>query len=105
MAQFSIADLERLATIGKGSGHVTSHDHSDHETFNLHRNVRGEIYAFALASGRAVSRGEIAKALKLKKTGWLHSHIEALVGAGKLTRREGLWTNGVLMYWYTVERG
>lgn len=107
MANFTIADLERIVEIEKGSSHDTSRNHLGDETSrNLH-GVQKKIYMYALEQSKCdkeVSRGQIAKKLGLKKTGWLHDQIDDLVAAKKLTRRNGTWKNGVLMYWYTVAR-
>lgn len=103
---YTIEELERL--VGRGSSYVSSHDRNDHVTTHqpplVRRDVRRDIYDFVLQSGRAVTRGEIAKALKLKKTGWLHNHIEQLVTDGYLIRFNGHWHNGMIMFWYEVAR-
>lgn len=100
-----MADLEAIVALkGQGHGYDTSRDQLSHETYHDPLPIRAKIYAFVCNSPAEVSRGDIAKHLNLKKTGYLHGHIEALVEAGRLARANGQHTNGVLKYLYTVSR-
>lgn len=106
MANFSIQDLERLAAMGQGGGESTSYDHPGDITFYealpQPRNIRADIYKVVLDAERWMSRGEIGKALKLKRSNWLNAHIDALVDLGYLRREVGTWHNGMTVYWYAV---
>lgn len=103
--QFTIAQLEKL--VEQGGGNDTSQHLNGHDTYHgaplAPAHVRTRIYNFVAKSDGAVTRAEIAKALKVKKTPWLITSIEGLVGDGFLTRFETIRPNGVLMYWYRVQ--
>jgi hypothetical protein len=90
MANFTMAEL--VALVGQGEGSNTSHDHVP---------VQKRIYDVVMQQGRC-SRSEIATALKLKKTPWLHANIEQLVIDGKLNRSQTVRPNGVVMFWYDL---
>lgn len=105
---FTMAELQQKLDLlrGQGAGHVTSHDQPGHVTYQpppLRRDVGREIYDAIYGAGKALSRGEIAKLLKLKKTPWLIDHIEQLAAKGYLVKTEGKWRNGFLMYYYQVK--
>lgn len=89
--------------VGEGSGYDTSRYQYGHDTFPHEPTIRERIYAVVLASGGAVSRTQIAKALGLRKTPWLISSIESLVMDGYLGRQHHAWKNGALMYLYEVK--
>lgn len=96
MPQFTIAELEALVRLkGEGDRHDTSRDHVP---------VQDRIVDALQRAGQPLSRGEIAEALKLKKTPWLMNAIEGLVYHGVLTRHETIRYNGMLMYFYEVKR-
>lgn len=56
------------------------------------------------ASGVALTRAQIAKAVGRKKTPWLTNQIEELVKRGYLVREHGTWKNGCLMFWYRINQ-
>jgi len=97
---------ERGRLIEQGRGNDTSQYLNGHDT--SHRppaptpTIQQRIYDVVTASGGAVGRGAIAKALGLKKTPWLVCIIEGLVQDGYLRRVHGQWKNGTLMYLYEV---
>jgi hypothetical protein len=101
---FTLADLERL--VEQGGGNTTSQDShgndTSHRTPLAPEHIRTRIFNVVSRADGAVSRADIAKALKIKKTPWLITAIEGLVGDGFLTRFETIRANGVLMYWYEV---
>jgi hypothetical protein len=66
------------------------------------RDYEREIYLWIATENRAVNRGEICKAMKLKKTNWLIEKIERLVADGFLIRSNGTYRNGFLVYLYQV---
>ena len=106
---YTMAELEQLASLkGEGGGHATSQDQTSHVTYHtlpsFRRDIQRDIYGAVLSAGRAVSTSEIAKLLELKKTPWLRDRIERLVQDGYLIKTEGLWRNGVTMYFYDVQR-
>lgn len=90
MANFTMAELEAL--VEQGEGYKTSHDHVP---------VQKRIYDVVVQQGRS-SRSQIATALKLKKTPWLHANIEQLVEDGRLERSQTVRPNGVVMFWYEI---
>lgn len=102
MAHYTMNQLENLAE--KGDRYVTSQDQYGHVTSrypSLHqKSIREKIFDAVIKSGGLVSRSEIAKALGIKKTPWLHNHIEVLVTDGYLIKHQALWKNGVAMYYY-----
>lgn len=105
MADFKIADLERLVAIEQGTGSSTSQHQSDSTTFQppSHKmDIRRDIYTAVMMSGCLVSRAEIAKLLGLKKTPWLVAAIEELVNAGYLLKYIQERRNQLPIYFYTV---
>jgi hypothetical protein len=103
MAHFTIEDLERL--VGQGGDNVTSYNQSDYMTSPVFRvDVRRDIYDVVCQSDRAVTRGEIARALKRKPSPWLNGRIDQLVADGYLKRSEYTWHNGMPVYYYEVRR-
>lgn len=91
-----IDELERLAAAeraGQGQGYNTSHDHSDNVTFHRPPTPQERVYNAILLSGGGVTRGDIARALGLRKTPWLIAHIDAMVADGYLRRTHGLSVN------------
>lgn len=100
-----IEELERLVAAqqaGQGNSHHTSRDSQGNVTFHRQPTPQERVYNAVLEAGRAVTRGDIAKALGLRKTPWLNGVIEGLVADGYLTRTHGTWKNGVVMYLYEV---
>lgn len=97
--------LDRPDTAEQGSGHVTSRDYSGHVTFYRPPTPQEKVYDVVAEAGRAVTRGDIAKALGWKKTPWLTGIIEGLVSDGYLSRTHHVWKNGCLMYRYEVRNG
>lgn len=106
MSHFTIADLERLVTMaGEGAGHVSLRAPTGNvPTFDFRVDIRRDIYNAVVSAGRAVTRADIAKAVRRKKSRWLNERIEDLVGDGLLHRSHGYWKNGVVMYFYEVKR-
>lgn len=107
MTSYSMADLERLA-IGQGRGDETTQDHSGVNTSyhppRTERSINRKIYDYLFSEADWRSRAEIAKALGLKKTGWLIEHIEQLVTDGYLVKEKTERTNGMNHFWYAVGR-
>jgi hypothetical protein len=108
MTSFTMAQLEALSAIEQGSGVDTSQDHFDLNTsYNppkLERGINRQIYDVLYRSADWQSRAEIAKALKLKKTGWLIAAVEQLVENGYVTKTETTRSNGMKHFWYAVTR-
>lgn len=102
-------DLER-AGLKTSGGHSTSKDRNDSMGFNapppdVRRDIRREIWQIVdAANGGWVTRTDIYKALKLKKTPWINKHVERLVDEGYLQVYRGAWVNGFPMFWYRVPR-
>lgn len=106
---YSLAELDQLvAAKEQGGSYITSQDQSSHVTArslpSFRRDIQRDIYGAVLSAGRAVSTGEIAKLLELKKTPWLRDRIQQLVDGDYLVKTEALWRNGVIMYLYEVRR-
>lgn len=102
-----IEELERLAAAhraGQGRRHDTSRDYRGNVTFHRPPTPQERIYNTILASGRAVTRGEIARLLGLRKTPWLTAQIEGLVADSYVLRTHGTWKNGTVMYLYEVKQ-
>jgi hypothetical protein len=68
------------------------------------KHPRERIWEFVALSGRAVSRGEIAKGLGYKKAPWINAHIESLVQDGWLERGHTIRPGGVVMFWYRAKQ-
>ncbi len=105
MAHYTMNQLRWLADQAEqGDRNITSRDPSGHVTSrypSLHqKSIREKIFDVVIKSGGVVSRSEIAKALGIKKTPWLHNNIETLVSDGHLIKHQSLWKNGVAMYYY-----
>ena len=102
---YTIETLERL--LSEGGRDNTSQNHNGHDTSHVPplapAHIRSRIYRVVLDATEAVSRAQIAKALKIKKTPWLLQAIEGLVSDGYLTRSQSIRPNGVVMYWYKVK--
>lgn len=93
--------------IARKRGIDTSKDRNDsiqsHTPPDARRDVRIEIWNMVkAANGAWVTRTEICKALKLKKTPWLNGHIERLVNEGYLEPYRGKCPNGYPKYWYRL---
>lgn len=104
--QFTIAQLERLVEQGGGidtSRYQNSIDTS-HATPLSPVHIRDRVYAVVAKCDGGVSRTDIAKALKVKKTPWLINTIESLVADCFLTKVTTVRPNGVIMYCYYVNR-
>ncbi|MCK6577270.1 MAG: hypothetical protein L6Q98_04100 [Anaerolineae bacterium] len=106
---FTIAQLEQIAAMGEGSGHLASCDQSGNVTFYAappaQRDIRREIFDVVLHKTRAqewCDRGYVRRVLGLKSTKWLHDHMDRLVSEGYLVRVETVQTNGMKHYWYAV---
>jgi hypothetical protein len=56
----------------------------------------------AVAVGELLTRADIARAVKRKKSTWLNEHIEALVSSGHLRRHIGAWRSNANVYFYEV---
>lgn len=96
MPNYTLAELEELVRLkGEGARHVTSRDYVP---------VQDRIVDAIQKAGQPLCRSEIAEALGLKKTPWLMNAIEGLVYHGQLTRHETIRYNGMLMYFYEVNR-
>ena len=109
MSQFSIAQLEALVgAVEKGGGVDTSQYQSSIDTSyappKLERGIRRQVYDLLWNRKDWMSRGEIATALKLKKTLWLNTAIEGLVTDGKLVKTVTTRANGMSHFWYAVAR-
>lgn len=106
--QFTIAELEARVAIEKGDRHVTTQDRNGHETSyappKSERDIRRAIYDLLWEAADWRSRADIAKGLDLKKTGWLHSHIEQLVADGYIVKEKTVRHNGMPQFWYAVAR-
>lgn len=113
MAKLDLRQSQRddsglLLSVEEGSGNITSRDQNGNVTFHAlpeaRRDIRRDVYKAIADSGRVMSRGDIAKALGLKKTPWLTTVIEGLVVDGYLTKEHGIWKNGVVMYYYGINQ-
>jgi len=107
MADFKIADLERIVAIEQWRGSSTSQDRTDSSTSQLPRakeDIRRDVYAAVVMSGRWVKRAEIAKLLNLKKTPWLNATIEQLVIDGYLIKYIQERPNQLPVHYYDVPR-
>lgn len=108
MTAYTIPQLEALArmtqTVEQGGRNEKARESMrnvpSREVPLAQKTVRERIYAYAIKSDGAVTRGDIAKALKLKKSTWLNGVIEGLVSDGYLTREHDCWKNGMVMYRY-----
>lgn len=102
---FTMTQLEALAaSIEQGTGNEQARESSrnvpSHRPPLAHKTVRQRIYDYAIRRGGAVTRAEIATALKLRKSTWLNGVIERMVTDGYLTREHDYWKNGMVMYRY-----
>lgn len=106
MTSYTMNDLERLAEmVGEGSRNTPSYSQSRNVPAHDFRvDVRRDIYNAVLLARGAVTRAEIAKAIGKKKSTWLTERIEDLVRDGLLCRENAYWKNGVIMYFYQVQR-
>lgn len=108
MTAYTMQDLERLTAIEQGSGVDTSQPqvdlNSSYHPPKLERGIDRKIYDVLYRAGDWQSRSEVAKALKLKKTGWLIASIEQLVSKGYVTKTETTRPNGMKHFWYAVAR-
>lgn len=86
-----------------GRGYETSRNQTDRVTFHRPATMREKVYDVVNAAS-SPTRGDIARALGLKKTPWLTAVIEGLVNEGYLIRKHDAWKNGCLMYRYEVAR-
>lgn len=91
--------LDKSATYRDSKGSVTSREVSLTEPTTLER-----IYILVRdANGAWLTRAEIAKAVGLKKSPYLHGLIEQLVGAGWIERYVGQSASrNMVMYWYRL---
>jgi hypothetical protein len=102
-----IEELERLVAIEQGTGSSTSQDRTDSNTLQLppaKEDIRRDVYAAVVMSGRWVRRAEIAKLLNLKKTPWLNTTIEQLVIDGYLIKYIQERPNQLPVCYYDVRR-
>ncbi len=103
MAHYSIEDLNRL--VEQGSGNVPSYAPTEDIPSPVFRvDIRRQIYDVVCQSDRAVTRGEIARALKRKPSTWLNERIDQLVEVGYFKRSEYTWHNGMPVFYYEVAR-
>jgi len=107
VANFTIADLERLVeTVEQGERDATAQTHCSVTTsYNppkLERDIRRQIYDVLHKNKNWMSRADIAKALKLKKTEWLNNAIESLVRDKYIVKTETPKTNGMKHFWYGI---
>lgn len=93
--------------IEKGQ-HVTTREHSGHVTTRdlppAPPTIEQRIFVVVAQYGRAVTRREIASALRLKSTGWLNGKIDGLVSNGYLRREHGKHSNGVVKFLYEINQ-
>jgi hypothetical protein len=101
------SDTGKIA-VGERGENVTLQEVIGHSTSQnvtlVPVHIREKIWRFVSLAGKSVSRGEIAKGLGIKKTGWLHTHIETLVSEGWLIRTHSVRPNGSIMFWYEVSK-
>lgn len=95
----------RIALI-ESAGNDTSRHLNGNDTYRqiprFKADIKREIYIAVMDAGDPVTRAGIAKAVGRKKTPWLNEQIEQLVSDGLLTRSNGAWKNGCLMYVYDL---
>jgi hypothetical protein len=107
LRSYARADDGKLL-VGQGREFDTSQYQNGAVTYHplpsFPEHIRKRIYDVVCEAKGWVSRADIAKALKLKKTPWLHEHIEALVAEHYLVRSHIYRPNGVIMYYYEVKR-
>lgn len=89
---------------GNDTSRYQNGNDTSHKKLPSPRDYNREIYLFAASQSGGVTRGEIAKHLGLKKTPWLIEKIDALVSDGFLTRTNGTFRNGFLVYRYEVNQ-
>lgn len=108
MANFTMADLERIVEIEKGGSYDTSRLQNGHETSRYlpppERSISQRIYDYLYKDQQWHSRADIAKALGLKKTNWLNERTEQLVRDGYLVKEKTTRPNGASQFWYAVPR-
>lgn len=111
MPVLNLRNSERSETgqlIGQGRESSTSQNRSGNETLHplpsFPEHVQKRIYDVVKNANGWVSRSDIAKAMGLKKTPWLHMHIELLVSDGYLHRDQVVRPNGMVMFFYEEKR-
>lgn len=90
----------------KGRDYMTGRDQKgnvkSHDLPQAPLTLEQQIFNFVWASGGAVSRREIAKALGLSSTGWLNSKIDGLVEQGYLRRTAYAYRTNMNTFKYEV---
>lgn len=100
---YTISQLEKL--VEQGSRDAPTHPQSGHMPSPLFReDVRRKIYNHLCQCERAVTSGEIARALGLKNSTWFRGRVDSLWHDGYLIKTGDTMTNGMPRYFYEVKR-